>query len=324
MSILSSDIIQDIINELSVARRKNKFNSNKIPKFVFICGQQIIDEHGIVKSREVLENEQNKRQVVVDKLEKNDKHNIVCVISEKIYNNSVQMDTLTFEELLAELSDKIIIIIESYGTVCELGAFTVKDRYLKKLLVINDRLYSSKKSFINEGPVRKILENNEEKYILADYGYDLFKGNFQINENIKNIKEENITILPNNDSGSLDLKNLVYELLNIIELFEPIMAYELFYIYKKVKGFNNYNIKNREKHGINSPCRIISLMERMELIESHRGYVRKKGYYTCFDALFNINRDKYNKIRNKISYEIMKSYPDRFVGDENEDITVNE
>lgn len=324
MSILNSDIIRDIINELSDTRRKNKFNSNRIPKFVFICGQQIIDDNGIVKSKEILESEQNKRQVLIDKLENNDYHNILCVISEKIYNSSIQMDTLTFEDLLAELSDTIIIIVESYGTVCELGAFTIKDSYLKKLIVINDRQYRNEKSFINEGPVRKLLEDNEENYILADYGYDLFKTNFQINENIKSIKEGNITIIPNNNSENVDLKNLVYELLSIIELFEPLTSYELFYIYKKVKCFNNYNIKNRDKHGINSPTRIVSLMERMELIKLNQELIRKNGFYTCFDALFNINREKFNKIRSKISYEIMKSCPDRFVRDDNEDITVNE
>ncbi|MDU2895705.1 MAG: retron St85 family effector protein [Clostridium sp.] len=324
MSILKLQVVQSIIKELSSTVRVNRFSSDKIPKFIFICGEQIINDDGTVKSREELQRQGNKRQVIIDKLNNNSNHNIVCVISEKIYNNSIRLDTLTFEELLAELSDKIIIIVESYGTVCELGAFTVKEEYLDRLLVINDDKYEYVKSFVNEGPVCKIKEKNEENYILAPYNYNLFKSNFQINEYIRNMKESDLVIIPNNNSKELDLKNFIYELVNIIELFQPIEIYELFYIFKKVKGFESYEVKNRIKHSINSPSKIISLMEKMELIKIEEGYIIKNGDYTCYNALFNINRDKYNNLRQKVVYEIIKKYPERFKVDKDADITINE
>lgn len=326
MSILNLSPINDIINKLKNSVRKNKFESNILPKFIFICGEQILDKNKKVKSTIQLKKDKNKRQVLIEKLENISNNNVICVISEKIFSDSLRIDSLTFEELLAELSDKIIIIVESYGTVCELGAFTVKDEYMKKLLVINDQKFSTEPSFINEGPVRKIKEKNESNYILANYDYKLFKTNFQITESLKNISQKNLVIYPNNKHNELDLKNLIYELLNIIELFQPLDTYELFYIYKNVKGFDkiNFEIKNRTKHGINSPNKIVALMEKMELIKINNCYISKNGNHSCYNALFNIDRTTFNILRGKIIYQIIKKYPERLEGDEYENITINE
>ncbi len=321
MFLMESEKIKGIIDKLSHLKRTNKFNSKSITKFVFICGEQIIKESGAVKSREELEKEKNKRQFLIDRLSSN---NVICIISEKIYNDGEKVDTLTFEEVLAELSDDILIIVESYGTVCELGAFTTNDKFFKKLIVINDRQYKDKKSFINEGPVRKLLSNNEDSYILAEYDYDSFKSNFQIKEYIQRIRDKNVTIIPNKNSNKLQLKVLIYEFLSIIEIFQPITKYEINYIYKKVKNFDEYNIENREKHGINTPTLILRLMENMGLITVAGEYMHIKGDSKYYDALFNITKENYSNIRAQVAYEIMKSFPERFSEDENENITVNE
>lgn len=321
MSILNSEVIQAIVDKLSQNIRKNKFSSGILPKFVFICGKQILNEMGIVKSKEELESEKNKRQLLIDKLHNN---NVICIISEKIYNSDAKIDSLTFEELLAELSDDIIIIVESYGTVCELGAFTVNEKYFRKLLVINNEQFRNKKSFINEGPIRKLLAENEDRYILTKYDYEVFKSNFQINDYIKEIKGKNIYITPNNYSHKLELKNLIYELLNIIEIFQPITKYEIMYIYKRVKGFREYNIEGRDKHGVNSPSSIFKLMKSMDLIDINEDYISKTGNYTCYNSLFNIKKENFDKLRVQIVYEMKNICPDRFREDQNEDITINE
>ena len=112
--------------------------------------------------------------------------------------------------------------------------------------------------------------------------------------------------------------------LNIVELFQPMTTHELFYIYKKTKGFENFNIKNRDIHGINSPSLIINLMNNMDLISIGDEYITKKGSYTYYNAIFNISRDKYNKLRIKIIHEIMNKYQNRMKSDYNEDIAINE
>ena len=68
MSILNSRLIQNIIGELSGLIRQNKFNSNDIPKFVFICGEQILNDEGIELSSEELYRRKNKRQLLINKL----------------------------------------------------------------------------------------------------------------------------------------------------------------------------------------------------------------------------------------------------------------
>ncbi|MDS0527611.1 retron St85 family effector protein [Clostridium sp. SHJSY1] len=321
MSILYSKSIESIIDKLSYCKRKNKFVSCKIPKFVFICGKQIINESGDVIDSNQLNENKNKRQFLIDKLSS---RTLICTISEKIYDSSSMVDTLTFEEILAELSEDIIIIIESPGTICELGAFTVNNKFFKKLIVINDVKYKDDKSFINEGPIRKIKMNDEERYILVNDEYDLFKSNLQVNESIKSIKEKEIIITPNNNYKKLDLKNLIYELLNIIELFEPITTHELFHIYKRIKEFPGYDIKNREKHKINSSNKIIKLMENMDLVDIKGEYIKKKGDYTYYNSLFNISKEKCNEVRGKILYEMRKNYPERLWGDGSDDIRINE
>ncbi|WP_051540517.1 retron St85 family effector protein [Clostridium ihumii] len=321
MSILNSKNIQNIIDKLSYSRRKNKFVSSEIPKFVFVCGKQIINESGVVIDSKQLNENENKRQFLIDKLSSK---TLICTISEKIYDSSSMIDTLTFEELLAELSEDIIIIIESPGTICELGAFTVKNKFFEKLIVINDKRYKDEKSFINEGPIRKIYINDEERCILVDDEYKLFKSNFQLNDCIKRIKEKKITINPNNNNKKIDLRNLIYELLNIVELFQPITKYELFYIYKRVKEISNYDIENREKHKINSPSEVIKLMNNMNLISVEGEYIKKYGNYTYYNTLFNINKEKYNEIRMRILYDMRKNCSERLWGDDDNDIRINE
>ena len=321
MSILNLKKMHSIIDDLSHSIRKNKFESSEIPKFIFLCGKQIISQSGNVIDSQQLAQDGNKRQFLIDKLSSN---NLICTISEKIYDSNSIVDTLTFEELLAELSQDIIIIVESPGTLCELGAFTVKHKFFEKLLVINDSKYKNEKSFINEGPVRKIIAYDEERYILVDDNYEMFKNNFELNNYIKNIKKRKICITPNNDSSKLDLRNLIYELLNIIELFEPITKKELFYIYKEVKKFESYEIENREKHKINSYTSIINLMKSMELVSYDGEYITKKGDYTYYNSLFNIKKENFNEIRSNIVYEIMGNYPERLGDDDDANITINE
>ena len=324
MTIFDSDIIDNVIKKLSNKVRMNKKTINDLPKFVFVCGKSIFDGNGNLKDSITLEEEENKRNSIIEKFNNS---NVKCVISEKLYNNESVIDTLTFEELLAELSDDIIIIVESPGTFCELGAFTVKDKYIKKLFVINDREREHDKSFINEGPGSKLRQFNSERYIFVNYGnYEEFKINKDILNYIEFIKSKSVKFIPNHDEKKIDLKNLIYELLSIIEIFQPINKEELFKIYVKLKSFNGYNIKNREKHMINSPSSIINLMNDMQLICVNNGYISKHldETYNYYNVMFKLNRYQFNNIRSKVMFEIYNNHIDRLGDVTNDYIRVNE
>jgi hypothetical protein len=63
------------------------------------------------------------------------------------------VNSLEMEHIVAELSDLVIIIVESGGTIAELGAFAGNPDLRKKLLPICDIAYKNDDSFINTGPL---------------------------------------------------------------------------------------------------------------------------------------------------------------------------
>lgn len=83
----------------------------------------------------------------------------------------MKIDILTFEKLLAIISDEIIIITESAGTYCELGAFVLNDDFMKKTIVINEDVKEYRNSFITKGPIAKLKHLDSNRVILHG-GYD--------------------------------------------------------------------------------------------------------------------------------------------------------
>lgn len=63
-------------------------------------------------------------------------------------------DLLSLENMLAESAHAVGILLESPGTVAELGAFANHNRLRDKLVLIVEPKYKKSKSFINLGPIR--------------------------------------------------------------------------------------------------------------------------------------------------------------------------
>ena len=62
------------------------------------------------------------------------KRPIFSIVAEQLLSVELaQNDSLTFEGLIADLSDEIVLIIESPGTICELGAFSFSNKINKKI-----------------------------------------------------------------------------------------------------------------------------------------------------------------------------------------------
>lgn len=66
-------------------------------------------------------------------------------------------NVLDLEHEISSIADRIIIVIESVGAACELGAFA-HEGLRRKLVVINDEHYRTAKSFLNEGPIAALGE----------------------------------------------------------------------------------------------------------------------------------------------------------------------
>lgn len=63
-------------------------------------------------------------------------------------------NALDLEGRLAAFADAVILIVESPGTFCELGAFALNDDLRKKLLPLLDKRHESASSFVATGPAR--------------------------------------------------------------------------------------------------------------------------------------------------------------------------
>ena len=89
-------------------------------------------------------------------------------------------DLLTLENMLAESSHCVAILVTSPGTYTELGAFANHPKLKNKLIIIADIKFKKSKSFINLGPIRHLQKKTESKvvWLSMDHG------------NIKNICAE--------------------------------------------------------------------------------------------------------------------------------------
>ena len=78
-------------------------------------------------------------------------------------------DLLTLENILADSVDAIVLVIESYGAVAELGAFASNSRLRGKLVCVVDGKHKKAKSFINYGPLRLLKDTGQGEIVYADF-----------------------------------------------------------------------------------------------------------------------------------------------------------
>lgn len=71
-------------------------------------------------------------------------------------------DLLELENYLANLAAVTVLFVESPGSIAELGAFAASDELRPKTLAVLNTAYGSDKSFIADGPVRRIKGRNEK------------------------------------------------------------------------------------------------------------------------------------------------------------------
>lgn len=78
-------------------------------------------------------------------------------------------DLLTFEEHLGGLSAVIVLVVESAGAIAELGAFSMSDVFLERLLVLVASQHYESDSFIKLGPIKRIENFHEESVLVYDW-----------------------------------------------------------------------------------------------------------------------------------------------------------
>jgi len=142
------------------------------------------------------------------------------IFEELLYSRAGQ-DLLSLENLLADSVDIVIIVVESSGSIAELGAFANNEKLRKKLICLIDEQYKTDKSFINQGPAKLIKQTNKGAVIYFDKKL-LDKSALKINHAIDSIEKTKLK-----NENFITLLQLENFLLATIFLAEPIFIDDL-------------------------------------------------------------------------------------------------
>lgn len=248
------------ISEISVTSLNNLHYH--LPRILFICG----GDPKYFRNREILESYIRKHNNLYLTFRAEYAWETISKAGER-HN----LNALSLEEWLADFSDVVLILVESFGTVAEFGAFSSSPALRKKLLPILEKNFERDESFINTGPVRWV--NNESRY--APCIYTNFKTVLtcipEIEERI-NIRAPNISSNDNtNGKYKFTRKVLLFFTLQIIASLGPISTKEIIEICSEI-----INFKDRKTISL-----ILSLGVALEIFESNTH--KEEQFFSCHD-----------------------------------------
>ncbi|WP_186108496.1 retron St85 family effector protein [Burkholderia gladioli] len=87
------------------------------------------------------------------------------------HNDGIYKNLMDFEADLASICSLVVVILESAGSLVELGAFSQFPELSKKLIAIKSSNFSDTPSFINLGVLRYMMENNPS--CVKSYPWDI-------------------------------------------------------------------------------------------------------------------------------------------------------
>lgn len=146
------------LKEFSMALKTGHFFVRRDFSLVFLCG-----------ANKSLSIPSERRKFLKSSIQKILPHTRIvyaeAVIDELVNHEKKIKNLLDVENKISEIADWIIIVLESYSSFTELGAFSTLE-FRKKLIVINDSHFKNEPSFINIGPLQAIRESSEVDRIL--------------------------------------------------------------------------------------------------------------------------------------------------------------
>ncbi|MFM5033542.1 retron St85 family effector protein [Aeromonas media] len=192
-----------------------------------------------------------------------------------------QYSLLTLENILAESVDAIVLFPESPGSLTELGAFSNNAQLAAKTIVLSDKKFEKKKSFINYGPYRLIKESGTGKVFHIKYddlNHDTEKTAIykKVNDQITRIRSSHVVL--KNEANILEVESFILPCIYLIENIDKVMLLELL------------------KH---------ATMQKEELcdiaIKSALSRLTHKNFISRSDGLLSVTNDGINFVRDKFS-----------------------
>lgn len=274
-----------LLDELKAYKTNSIHKNVHYPKFLFLCGKA--PELGQKTNRDWIQDYYIKNAT-----------SIVPILSETLWeteSSEYKLDLLTFEDFLAEASDFIILFIESYGTACELGAFAITEKLFKKLIIINDNEFVNTKSFINDGPVRKLINEKKENVIYTDL--NAIFSNPKVVNKLTEIAFLHKRLTINKDYSRIQLNSFIIEMLELISILQPVKQSDLISIYKNVKNFNYRFEFDRIKINIKQ---VFNFLEMSNLIyKNGDDYMNIAINIPRIQFMFEMTNYQFNRIRTK-------------------------
>ena len=261
-----------IYSEKTLASIKSHLEKNEskfitYPKFIFLCGKAIDGQY-----------EKTNRGILQNYLQKQSE-DIFIVLSERLWEESFNsnIDLLTFEEFLAEISDAIVLFCESPGSYCELGAFAYANKlFSDKLVIVIDEQYKEAKSFIMTGPVAKAKQDGATIVYAQLGGKGLLASKElrdMVREKVKQFSSKTATLNRrkcNTVQDQILISSFIVELLECIKLLQPISKSDLVELYKIIKGFSHFTFVKRDGDAFHNEIKydyIIKLLSNVGLIK---------------------------------------------------------
>lgn len=196
-------------------------------------------------------------------------------IFDELLFSSQKRDLLSLENLLAESVDAIVIIPESPGSYSELGAFANDEKLRKKLICLIDKKYKKRKSFINQGPLKLVREENKQNLIFIEPN-DIVQIVSKLNSSLKKIKK-----ISNKTTDTITLLQIDNFLLPSIFLLEPISKESLITLVK--------DATNDEDNAFQSTTIALTILTKKKQVE-----LTPDGY-----RLTSLGKKEFLSFRNK-------------------------
>lgn len=286
------EILNSIYNKVF---KKFLFHSS----YIFLCGRSIKDEDSF-------------RHKINKKLPDSHK-DIKIIYPENIFKgylkDNPKKDMLELETVLASNVDAICIIHESPGSFAELGAFTSDNNstYFKRIIVLTEKQYSRKQTFLNVGPIKRVKNKYKKHQIMYDE-IDLIEPSINFIDNL-------YSLICNVKKTNRPSKQYCIRITNLVGL----AYFILIFLYIKNTNANIINLKrdlnlffksNKEiakyygSKNVNDKIYYASihyLIEQEKFIEENNGNIKiKRNGIKEIERLIKVTKEKVTNIQDNI------------------------
>jgi hypothetical protein len=187
-----------------------------------------------------------------------------------------------FEELIAEVSDCIVIFPESAGSYAELGFFSKNENLRVKILVAPDATRQGDDSFMHRGPINLIDKNSKfSPAVQIDYSNHTFEPIKQrLEKRIIGRKRKQFTFTT---YANLSVREKLFAICEILKIFSALSFEGVNYAFRSIFS----NVSQHEVKRLLSILIAAGLVRRIDSEEQHLYFEPQQSSFMEFDN-FNL------------------------------------